>query len=793
MERELLESTTVARDKLGLALSGGGFRASLFHLGVLRRMAEMDLLRRVEVLSTVSGGSIVGALYVLLLKRALEAADDADLTRDDYVGIVDDLERHLLAGIRKNLRTRLVMNPFGVLRVLLTSHSLGRRMARLYERYIYADVVKDLEPGSGLRRLIRPGRISLRDLRIRPGGRSTERKGIEEYNREAVESGRSAVTRLVLNATSLNSGARFWFSSSEVGDWYLGHVRHSEIDTLLERKAWLEAPEELDRQMAGAAAGDRASLPALSLARWWLSGKRDEPPPGGYWDSVFEYGVFQSGVIDTDYGLLRQAKIPAWYLVHGWKRTPPVMGGKDPLGHWLALWDALGNIDSDLRDRLERAWPDDPALGAQLLDLLLELYWLRSAEIASGRVRQFWEGTTVGEAVGASACFPPVFPPFQVMGLYDDLHVSRLGLTDGGVFDNMGLTALVDEGCTQIIASDTSGLFEDQERVSTGRLNMMTRIVSVLMKVLASTQREKLRERRRVSRQIEPYAEKDLDWQEFLASRKLTDLAYFHIDSEPVDPRAASDGYPAALDTFDRDQRRALAGLRTDLDAFGELEIAALVNHGYAMADGYIRRYFRPRGIEGSVWNEAWDAGAALPMPIRVERKKLKRVLDAGGSRFFRALRVFAPVSWLFTLVAAATLIASTWNVRASIQGLVGSIANGAVSALYGMAPWLGADWTERTFSVGGLLLWAVLLLVVLPKLLGIGFGKWLEAGRAVRGWARRLATVGKWGRSIAGNVLWLFGALPIILSVGASALAVVSHVFFTRPYLRATRNPRSS
>ena len=30
---------------LGLALSGGGFRASLFHIGVLARLAELDLLR----------------------------------------------------------------------------------------------------------------------------------------------------------------------------------------------------------------------------------------------------------------------------------------------------------------------------------------------------------------------------------------------------------------------------------------------------------------------------------------------------------------------------------------------------------------------------------------------------------------------------------------------------------------------------------------------------------------------------------------------------------------------------
>jgi predicted acylesterase/phospholipase RssA len=36
--------------KVGLALSGGGFRASLFHIGVLARLAELDVLRH-KVLS----------------------------------------------------------------------------------------------------------------------------------------------------------------------------------------------------------------------------------------------------------------------------------------------------------------------------------------------------------------------------------------------------------------------------------------------------------------------------------------------------------------------------------------------------------------------------------------------------------------------------------------------------------------------------------------------------------------------------------------------------------------------
>src|SRR5262245_2853516 len=57
--------------KVGLALSGGGFRASFYHLGVLARLAELDVLRHVEVLSCVSGGSIVGACYWLALRNRL--------------------------------------------------------------------------------------------------------------------------------------------------------------------------------------------------------------------------------------------------------------------------------------------------------------------------------------------------------------------------------------------------------------------------------------------------------------------------------------------------------------------------------------------------------------------------------------------------------------------------------------------------------------------------------------------------------------------------------------------------
>ena len=60
--------------RIGLALSGGGFRASIFHIGVLARLAELDVLRHVEVLSCVSGGSIVGAHYYLQVRNLLQSS-----------------------------------------------------------------------------------------------------------------------------------------------------------------------------------------------------------------------------------------------------------------------------------------------------------------------------------------------------------------------------------------------------------------------------------------------------------------------------------------------------------------------------------------------------------------------------------------------------------------------------------------------------------------------------------------------------------------------------------------------
>ena len=52
-------------DGIALCLSGGGYRAMVFHVGALWRLNEAGLLRKLNRISSVSGGSITSAALAL--------------------------------------------------------------------------------------------------------------------------------------------------------------------------------------------------------------------------------------------------------------------------------------------------------------------------------------------------------------------------------------------------------------------------------------------------------------------------------------------------------------------------------------------------------------------------------------------------------------------------------------------------------------------------------------------------------------------------------------------------------
>jgi NTE family protein len=69
------------RAELALCLSGGGYRAALFHLGSLWRLHELGLLGRVERISSVSGGSILAAFLAERIRRDGAGSDQAAFAR----------------------------------------------------------------------------------------------------------------------------------------------------------------------------------------------------------------------------------------------------------------------------------------------------------------------------------------------------------------------------------------------------------------------------------------------------------------------------------------------------------------------------------------------------------------------------------------------------------------------------------------------------------------------------------------------------------------------------------------
>ncbi len=76
---------SVDKPRIAVALSGGGFRASLFHLGTLLCIVENGWAQLVDVISTVSGGSIVGAFLGLRWSRMLEQGGDVTAFRHHIV------------------------------------------------------------------------------------------------------------------------------------------------------------------------------------------------------------------------------------------------------------------------------------------------------------------------------------------------------------------------------------------------------------------------------------------------------------------------------------------------------------------------------------------------------------------------------------------------------------------------------------------------------------------------------------------------------------------------------------
>ena len=202
------------RPVIGLALSGGGSRAIAFHLGCLRALHEMGVLDKVKVLSTVSGGSVIGALYALSNDPfpEFEKRVRAVLTR----GIARPTVRaaFLTAEGPKALTCWALVGTVNIVSLAVS------RLVDLLSRFVPHERRKgwrleDWHPP--VRRFASRTTIFRRavDDELFKGARMNDLGGGKPL--------------LIINATDLRTGSAFYFTAKESGSWRLGRLTNTEI------------------------------------------------------------------------------------------------------------------------------------------------------------------------------------------------------------------------------------------------------------------------------------------------------------------------------------------------------------------------------------------------------------------------------------------------------------------------------------------------------------------------------------------------------------------------------------
>ena len=167
----MVEGDGAPEPGMALCLSGGGYRAMVFHVGVLWRLHDSGLLTGVKRISSVSGGSITAA--VLALKWAQLFGGNA--APDFFVN-------HVVAPVR-GLASKTIDEKAIGLGIFLPG-SIGDRIAAAYDEHLF-------------------GGATLQDFPGEP--------------------------RFVINATNVQSGALWRFSKPYMWDYRVGKVENPTV------------------------------------------------------------------------------------------------------------------------------------------------------------------------------------------------------------------------------------------------------------------------------------------------------------------------------------------------------------------------------------------------------------------------------------------------------------------------------------------------------------------------------------------------------------------------------------
>ena len=204
----------MAESTIGLALSGGGSRAIAFHLGCLRALNELGVLDKVKVISTVSGGSVIGALYAL--------------SNDPFPEFEKRVHTILTRGLAWPTVRTAFLTPeglkalscwalLGAINVILLVVSGPVRLLSWFVRPERRKGWRLEDWYSPVRRFASRTTIFRRamDDELFKGARMNDLRGDKPL--------------LIINAADLRTGSAFYFSAKESGSWRLHSLANTEM------------------------------------------------------------------------------------------------------------------------------------------------------------------------------------------------------------------------------------------------------------------------------------------------------------------------------------------------------------------------------------------------------------------------------------------------------------------------------------------------------------------------------------------------------------------------------------
>lgn len=127
-------TATKVEDTIGLCLSGGGYRAMLYHLGALVRINELGLLPKLSEIASVSGGSITAAALGLAWRRL----------KFDENGVATNFEAEVAAPIAKFAGVGVDIRA--ILGGLLPWRTAADGIAKAYNRHLFGEATLQALP-----------------------------------------------------------------------------------------------------------------------------------------------------------------------------------------------------------------------------------------------------------------------------------------------------------------------------------------------------------------------------------------------------------------------------------------------------------------------------------------------------------------------------------------------------------------------------------------------------------------------------------------------------------------------